>query len=82
MKPRTFDEATCRELVGDERLRSLSAQGRAAADNGTGPPKRAPAQGSYWCQVQDEAEYRVKLEAYTKRVARISRMANGGANRE
>jgi hypothetical protein len=91
MKPGSFDEATCHELVGDERLRTLSAIGRQAADIGEGPPERAPVQGSYWSQVQDEAAYRVKLEAYTKRMARISRMAdsetrhnaelNGGTSR-
>ena len=77
MTPKAFDDATCQELVGDERLRVLSATAKKAADRGEGPPERVPVQGSYWSQVQDEAEYRVKLEAYTKRLARISRMAAG-----
>lgn len=73
MKPGTFDDLTCRELAGDQRARLLEADGRALAEADE-PPVRPPAAGSYWQQVQQEAEYRVVLAAYEKRRARMLRM--------
>jgi hypothetical protein len=81
MTPGAFDDLTCQELVGDERARTLSASARQAADAGEEPPTRVLVEGSYWDQVQAEAEYRIKLAAYTKRKARMTRMANPAQHR-
>lgn len=75
MIPKSFDNDTCSELVGDATKRLLETKGRALADSENGPPKRKPIAGSYWSQVQDEAAYRVELAAYQKRVDRIARMS-------
>ena len=74
MKPQSFDEATCREIVGDARARVLEAEGRAWADAGAAAPP-PPTTGTYWDQVRQEAEHRVRLAAYEKRRARLQRMA-------
>ena len=75
MTPKSFDTETCSELVGDSRMRTLEAKGRILADSGEPFPTRAPASGSYWSQVQDEADYRVMLAAYGRRLERKARMA-------
>lgn len=81
MTPQSFDNETCAELLGDTRKRSIEAKGRARADAGEPPPERLPVSGSYWSQVGDEADYRIELTAYQKRLDRIARMsvANGVA---
>ena len=75
MTPGSFDPDTCRELVGDARVRKLEAAGRAAADADGPAPERKPESGSYWGKVQDEAAYRIELAAYHKRMERRLRMA-------
>ena len=75
MTPKSFDDKTCAELAGDSRVRTLEARGRALAEAGSPRPERKPIAGSYWSQVQDEADYRVELHAYERRVARLQRLA-------
>lgn len=73
MKPGSFDPATCRELVGDERARSIEAKARADADAGIlqGPSSG----GSYWDEVKHWAEYTTYLTQHKKRTERNARKA-------
>jgi hypothetical protein len=73
MTPQSFDIDTCKEVVGDARMRIIEAKARQDADNGVmGAP--AQAEGSYWDVVRSDMEAVVYTTAYEKRLARIQRM--------
>lgn len=73
MTPRSFDIDTCKEVVGDARMRTIEAKARQDADNGA---MDAPAvtRGTYWDVVESIMEITIYVAAYEKRVARIQRM--------
>lgn len=74
MTPKSFDPATSREMVGDERVRTIEARARSDADADIfAPPK--PQGTTYWGQCQDEFAHRVYIAQHHKRVARIIRKA-------
>ena len=73
MTPQSFDIDTCKEVVGDARMRTLEAKARQDADNGI---MDAPAdvEGTYWDRVYSYMEYVVYVTAHHKRLERIQRM--------
>lgn len=75
MTPGSFDPDTCRSVVGDARARDLEADARATAESGA-PLVRPPSSAtSYWGAVQEEMEWRVRVQAHAKRTERIARKA-------
>jgi hypothetical protein len=73
MTPQSFDIDTCKEIVGDARMRVIEAKARQDADNGV-MDEPAQAEGSYWDVVRSDMEAVVYTTAYEKRLARIQRM--------
>ena len=73
MTPQSFDIDTCKEVVGDARMRVLEAKARQDADSGI---MDAPAdvEGTYWDRVYSYMEYIVYVTAHHKRLERIQRM--------
>ena len=73
MTPKSFDIDTCKEIVGDARMRVLEAEARQDADAGT--RKGFIQKGeNYWARVLLIMEYVVYTTAYDKRLERIRRM--------
>lgn len=74
MSPGSFDEKTCRALVGDERARVIEAAARSQADKGEDwtPPAARPGV-TYWDGVASSAESILSAMAYRKRKDRIAR---------
>lgn len=70
MTPGSFDHATSREMVGDERSRTIEAKARADADAGHFEPPADSASTSYWGQAQDEFARRVYIQQHERRTAR------------
>jgi hypothetical protein len=73
MTPNSFDIDTCKEVVGDARMRTLEAKARQDADNGI-MDKPARAEGTYWDVVRSDMEYIVYITAHHKRLERQQRM--------
>ena len=73
MTPRSFDIDTCKEVVGDARMRVIEAKARQDADNGV-MDAPAMAKGTYWDGAYSYMEYVVYVTAHDKRLARIQRM--------
>jgi len=73
MTPRSFDIDTCKEVVGDARMRVIEAKARQDADNGV-MDAPAMAKGTFWDRAYSYMEYVVYVTAYEKRLARIQRM--------
>ena len=73
MTPKSFDIDTCKEVVGDARMRVIEAKARHDADNGI-MDKPARADGTYWDKVYSYMEYIVYITAHRKRLERIQRM--------
>ena len=73
MTPRSFDIDTCKEVVGDARMRTIEAKARQDADNGA-MDAPAIAKRTYWDVVESIMEITIYVAAYEKRVARIQRM--------
>ena len=73
MTPKSFDIDTCKEVVGDARMRTIEAKARQDADNGVidAPKER---KGTYWDGVDSYMEYVVYVTAHHKRLERIQRM--------
>jgi hypothetical protein len=73
MTPQSFDIETCKEVVGDARMRTIEAKARQDADNGV---VDAPAvvKGTFWDGVYSYMEYVVYVTAHHKRMERIQRM--------
>lgn len=82
MTPGSFDQTTCRAIVGDERARALEARARADADSADlgepGAAYRPPAaeKGTYWDQVRSESEIRTYWHAFHTRIERRRRKAH------
>jgi hypothetical protein len=73
MTPQSFDIDTCKEVLGDARMRVIEAKARHDADNGVmDTPVRA--EGSYWDVVRSDMEYVMYVTAHHKRLERIQRM--------
>jgi len=73
MTPNSFDIDTCKEVIGDERMRVIEAKARQDADNGI-MEKFQPAKGSYWIDVKSIMEYFIYTTAHKKRMERVARM--------
>jgi len=73
MTPQSFDIDTCKEVVGDARMRTIEAKARQDADNGV-MDAPAMAKGTYWDGVYSYMEYVVYVTAHHKRMERIQRM--------
>jgi hypothetical protein len=73
MTPKSFDIDTCKEVVGDERMRVIEAKARQDADNGI-MDKPVRAVGSYWDVVSSDMEYVVYITAHHKRMERVARI--------
>ena len=73
MTPKSFDIDTCKEVVGDARMRTIEAKARQDADNGV-MDVPAIAKGTYWDVVYSVMEAVVYTTAHEKRLARIQRM--------
>lgn len=72
MTPNSFDIDTCKEVVGDERMRAIEAQARQNADNGI-LEKFQPAE-AYWDKVRSIMEYVIYTTAHKKRMERVARI--------
>ena len=72
MTPKSFDIDTCKEVVGDERMRVIEAEARQDADNDI-TEKFQPAEG-YWEKVKSIMEYVIYTTAHKKRMERVARM--------
>lgn len=79
MIPRSFDTATAREYVGDERRRTLEDSARAGAEVGVYAPPNIAAT-TYAGAVASQMADIVYQHAYAKRLARIQRMAQPKEN--
>lgn len=70
-----FDTETCKSMLGDERTREIEEIGRLAADAGDAVPDCMTTGETYWSAVSEKFEQVVLHAAYSKRVARVQRMA-------
>ena len=77
MTPKSFDIDTCKEVVGDARMRTIEAKARQDADSGI---MDAPAdvEGTYWDRVRLDMEYIVYTTAHNKRMERVARIKERG----
>jgi hypothetical protein len=73
MTPKSFDIETAKEIVGDERMRTIEAKARQDADNGV-MDKPARAEGTYWDGIRSDMEYIVYTTTHHKRMERVARM--------
>jgi hypothetical protein len=73
MTPNSFDIDTCKEVIGDERMRVIEAKARQDADNDI-MEKFQPTKGSYWIDVKSIMEYVIYTTAHKKRMERVARM--------
>ena len=73
MTPRSFDIDTCKEVIGDARMRVIEAKARQDADNQIIDPP-SPPHGTYWDKINSSMEFIVYIAALNKRVERIKRM--------
>jgi len=73
MTPKSFDIETAKEIVGDERMRTIEAKARQDADNGI-MDKPARAEGTYWDGIRSDMEYIVYTTTHHKRMERVARM--------
>ncbi len=76
MTPQSFDLNTCKEFIGDARVRVIEGKARADAEHGTqaySPP--AKTSQDYLGQVREDMESVVYFNAFKKRTERMARMA-------
>lgn len=74
MIPGSFDAATSREMVGDERARSIEQKARQDADAGVYDPPNSKAT-TYWGMAQEDFATMVYATQYKRRMERIVRTA-------
>lgn len=74
MIPKSFDLDTCKEVVGDDRLRFVEGKARKDAERGIYEPLPHTFV-TYWGQVREDMEDIVYTAAYQKRLARLARQA-------
>ena len=72
MTPKSFDIDTAKEIVGDERMRTIEAKARQDADNGI-MEKFQPAE-AHWEKVKSIMEYVIYTTAHKKRMERVARI--------
>ena len=72
MTPKSFDIDTCKEVIGDERMRIIEAKARQDADNGI-MEKFQPAE-AHWEKVKSIMEHVIYTTAHKKRMERVARM--------
>ena len=70
--PKSFDIDTCKEVVGDAKMRVIEAKARQDADNGI-IEKFQPAK-TYWDMVESVMEYVIYTTAHKKRIERVARI--------
>ena len=73
MTPKSFDIDTCKEVIGDARMRVIEAKARHDADNQIIDVPPTP-QGTYWEKVNSCMEFIVYIAALNKRLERVKRM--------
>jgi hypothetical protein len=71
--PNSFDIDTCKEIIGDAKMRVIEAKARQDADNGIMQKFQRP-KGSYWIDVKSIMEYVIYTTAHKKRMERVARM--------
>lgn len=73
MTPGSFDIDTCKEVVGDARMRIIESKARADADAGVkaSPPEES---NHYWDRVRTQMEWVVYTTTHQKRLERIQRI--------
>lgn len=74
MTPKSFDLTTCKEVIGDERLRIVEAKARADAENGIFAPI-PHSFTTHWGKVREDMEDIVYGAAHKKRIKRLERQA-------
>ena len=76
MTPKSFDIDTCKEVVGDARMRVIEAKARQDADNGFTEKFLIDKyhQETYWGKVELVMEHVVYTATHKKRMERIARM--------
>lgn len=74
MTPQAFDLATCKAVIGDERLRIVEAKARADADTGVFAPPPHSFQ-TYWGKAHEDMEDVVYGAAHKKRLERLERQS-------
>jgi hypothetical protein len=79
--PKSFDIDTCKEVVGDERMRVIEGTARHDADNGI-MQKFQPLKGSYWIDVKSIMEHVIYTTAHKKRMERVARMKEREKNND
>jgi hypothetical protein len=72
MTPNSFDIDTCKEVVGDAKMRVIEAKARQDADNGI-MEKFQPAE-AYWDKVKSIMAYVIYTTAHKKRMERVARI--------
>jgi hypothetical protein len=72
--PNSFDIDTCKEIIGDAKMRVIEAKARQDADNGVIDPPTTGSKESYWVDVKSIMEGVVYVTAHKKRVERIARI--------
>lgn len=77
MIARSFDAATSREMVGDERARAIEEKARADADLGLDAyePPAPQSKGTYWGNRQDDFAHQTYTAQFTRRLERNARKA-------
>lgn len=76
MTPQSFDLNTCKEFIGDARVRVIEGKARADTEHGTQayvPPEKTAQ--DYLGQVREDVEDVVYFNAFKKRTERMARMA-------
>lgn len=73
MTPLSFDHATSKACVGDERTRAIEAKARNDADKGVFELPKAWGAATYWDGCKAGFEASVYREQHRKRVARNER---------
>jgi len=77
--PKSFDIDTCKEVVGDERMRVIEAKARQDADSGV--MEKFQLAEAYWDKVKSIMEYVIYTTAHKKRMERVARMKEREKNR-
>jgi len=72
MTPKSFDHATSRYMVGDDRARVIESKARADADLDKHDPPQSEAV-SYWARTQESFATVVYLDQFRRRRDRIER---------
>ena len=74
MTPKSFDETTCKELIGHDKVLHIETRARKLVEDGETIPPFTPLGETYWSGVLEIAEYVILTTTYLKRVERLKRM--------